>query len=464
MKSDVSETQKVAGYFNRITTRSICYSCFTIAGLYAISVLVFYQALNTEFDTKSELTSVRTTLFWLLSPILLKYAIQIIASLFYPLIESLREGRNLRPFTGKVSVLIPAYNEQVGITKTLESVMNSDYHDFEIIVINDGSTDATEQQVFKFIERSKSEGHYHHNILYRRLSNGGKAKALNRGLSLASGEIIITVDADCVVDQQAISQMVKGFKHAEVGAVAGNVVIANRKKPIELVQQLEYLCGFFYRRADSNFDSVFIIGGAAAAYRKSTLEQVGFFDEDIITEDIEMSTRILAKGYKTRYAANAVVYTEGPSDLKSLCNQRLRWKYGRLITLYKYRELFFKFNQRPSIYLTVLLLPLAVYAEIALLLEGFLITAFYSYTIITNDYFPLAFIIMFTSGIISMKILLDSKKRFHLNLLAVAPVAWLVFYFVDLVEFQALIRSIKRVIKKETLEWQKWVRVGIVRQ
>lgn len=462
MKSDVSDTQKVTGFFNRLTTRSICYSCFTVAGLYAVSVLVFYQAFNTEFDTQSELASVRTTLFWLLSPILLKYAIQITASIFYPLVESLREGRNLRPFTGKVSVLIPAYNEQVGITKTLESVMNCDYHDFEIIVLNDGSTDGTEQEVFNFIERSKSEGCYHHNVLYRRLTNGGKAKALNRGLHLASGEIIITVDADCVVDKSAINEMVKAFKEPEVGAVAGNVVIANRKKPIELVQQLEYLCGFFYRRADSNFDSVFIIGGAAAAYRKSTLDEVGQFDETIITEDIEMSTRILAKGYKTRYAANAVVYTEGPSELKGLCNQRLRWKYGRLVTLYKYRHLFFKFDQRPSVYLTVLLFPIAVYAEIALLLEGFLITAFYGYTIMTNDYFPLAFIIMFTSGLISMKVLLDSKKRFHLNLLLIAPVAWLVFYFVDVIEFQALIRSLKRFFKNESLEWQKWARVGII--
>lgn len=463
MKTVTPNPNKVAGFIDRLNPSSIGYSCITVFALYTVSLFIFYQAFTTEFDTSSKLEGVRTAIFWFLSPILLKFAIQLVSSIFYPVIESLREGRNLRPFKGKVSVIIPAFNEEVGIAKTIRSVMNSDYHNFEIIVLNDGSTDGTEQQIMRYIDQAKQDGSYIHDVHYRRLANGGKAKALNRGLRIANGEIIITIDGDCVVDSKAISEMVKGFKHAEVGAVAGNVVVGNRKKPIELIQQLEYLCGFFFRRADSNFDSVFIIGGAAAAYRRSTLDKVGGFDHEIITEDIEMSLRILGHGFKTRYAANAVVFTEGPSDLKGLCNQRLRWKYGRLVTFFKHRNLFFNFNQQPSVYLTAFLLPLAVYAELVLLLEGFLLTIFYSYTIIAQDYFPMAMMILFTSGMISMQIMADSKKRFHLNLLALAPVAWIIFYFIDVIEFQALIRSIKRVIKKETLQWQKWVRVGIVR-
>jgi cellulose synthase/poly-beta-1,6-N-acetylglucosamine synthase-like glycosyltransferase len=463
MKTVFPSTSKVAGLLDWVNPSSVGYSCITVFALYLVSIFVFYQAFTTEFDTTSELKGISTVIFWFLSPILLKFAIQLLSSILYPVIESLREGRNLRPFTGKVSVIIPAYNEEVGIAKTIKSVMASDYHDFEVVVLNDGSEDATEQQILDYIHHAQQDRSYKHNIHYRRLMNGGKAKALNQGLQIASGEIIITIDADCVVDQHAISQMVSGFKHTDVGAVAGNVVVGNRKKPIELIQQLEYLCGFFFRRADSNFDSVFIIGGAAAAYRRSTLEAVGGFDHEIITEDIEMSLRILSHGYKTRYAANAVVYTEGPSDFKSLCNQRLRWKYGRLMTFLKHRNLFFSFDQQPSIYLTAFLLPLAVYAEVALLLEGFLLTIFYGYTIIAQDYFPMAMMILFTSGMICMQIMFDSKKRFHLNLLALAPVAWIIFYFIDVVEFQALVRSLKRVLKKETLQWQKWVRVGIVR-
>lgn len=463
MKTVLANTSKVAALFNRVNPGSIGYSCITVFVLYLVSIFVFYQAFTTELNTASELKGISMVIFWFLSPILLKFVIQLLSSIIYPVVESLREGRNLRPFNGKVSIIIPAYNEEVGIVKTIKSVVASDYHDFEIVVLNDGSQDATEQLVLDYIYQAEQTDSYKHNIHYRRLVNGGKAKALNRGLQVASGEIIITIDADCVVDPRAISQMVSGFKHADVGAVAGNVVVGNRKKPIELIQQLEYLCGFFFRRADSNFNSVFIIGGAAAAYRRSTLEKVGGFDHKIITEDIEMSLRILSHGFKTRYAANAVVYTEGPSDLKGLCNQRLRWKYGRLMTFFKHRNLFFDFNQQPSIYLTAFLLPLAVYAEVALLLEGFLLTIFYGYTIIAQDYFPMAMMILFTSGMISMQIMFDSKKRFHLNLLALAPVAWIIFYFIDVVEFQALIRSLKRVLKKETLQWQKWVRVGIVR-
>ncbi|MBV1910605.1 MAG: glycosyltransferase family 2 protein [Kangiellaceae bacterium] len=448
---------------NPLCRKSLTNTFLMIGLFYGFSALVFYQVFTTELSDRTELQSLRTVLLWFLSPILLKYAIQLIASLFYPVVEQLRDGRNLRPFTGKVSILVPAYNEEVGISKTLESITKTNYPDFEIIVINDGSTDNTSEQISQFIRETQCSDGPTISIKSLKLRNGGKARALNAGLRIATGDLIITIDADCLVDKHAVTEMVKSFNHPDVGAVAGNVVVGNRRKPIEVIQQLEYLSGFFFRRADSIFNSVYIIGGAAAAYRKSTLDNVGGFDHNIITEDIEMSTRILSHGYKTRYAANAVVYTEGPSDIKGLCNQRLRWKYGRFLTFIKHRNLFFKFNQQPGAYLTVLLLPLAVYAEVALLLEGFMLTVFYSYTILASDYYPLAFAIVFMGALITLQILFDREKRFHINLLALAPVAWIIFYVIDIIEFQALIRSIKRVFTKETLQWQKWVRVGINR-
>jgi hypothetical protein len=186
------------------------------------------------------------------------------------------------------------------------------------------------------------------------------------------------------------------------------------------------------------------------------------FDDEIITEDVEISTRLLANGYKTRYAANAVVFTEGPSDWESLCSQRLRWKFGRLQTYAKHSTLFFNPSKSYNPYLTFLILPVALYVELILLLEPILLTVFYAYTILANDYWPLALMISFSATIIWMQILCDSKPNFHRNLILLAPVAWIVFYVVDLVEFQALCRSINRLAKKQNLEWQSWTRVGII--
>jgi cellulose synthase/poly-beta-1,6-N-acetylglucosamine synthase-like glycosyltransferase len=174
-----------------------------------------------------------------------------------------------------------------------------------------------------------------------------------------------------------------------------------------------------------------------------------------------MSTRILAAGYKTRYAYDAITYTEGPSDWKGLCNQRLRWKFGRFQTFIKYKQLFFSLGKKRNPYFTCLLLPIALYAEFILLFQGFFLAIFYSYTIYTNDYLPLFFVILFMTLMILLQVIFDAKSRFHLNLLLLAPIAWIVLYAVDLVEFHALCRSLKCMIKQEELHWQKWVRVGL---
>jgi len=90
-----------------------------------------------------------------------------------------------------------------------------------------------------------------------------------------------------------------------------------------------------------------------------------------------------------------------------------------------------------------------------------LLIVFYTYTFYTNDFTPLAFVILLLTGVICLQIITDHNSRYHKNLLLLAPIAWILFYFMDLVEYQALIRSIQRLIKKEKVSWQKWVRVGV---
>ena len=435
-----------------------------LCALYGITASVFYLSSITEFVAISELIEIKSMILLVMTPIFIKYSIQLFSLPLYPMLERLRLLDNAKTSTANVSVLIPAWNEEIGIIKTLNSVINTGYKNLEVIVINDGSTDKTHKLVSDFILEYESQNKRDNSAVlkYLKLPNNGKAVAINHGLKIATGEFVITLDADSVMDKEMIINVTKRFTDEKVAAVAGNVIIANRKKPIELLQQLEYLHGFCFKRADSNFNSVHIIGGAAAAYRKTALEAVGGFDESIITEDVEISTRLLAEGYKTRYASNAVVYTEGPTDWKSLGSQRLRWKFGRLQTYAKHSSLFLNPSKEHNVYLTFLVLPIAIYVELMLLLEPIILTLFYAYTFYTFDFAPLIFMISFTASIILLQILFDPKLLFHLNLIPLAPVAWVLFYAVDLVEFQSLCRSMVRFVKKENLKWQTWARVGII--
>lgn len=437
------------------------HSALIVCVLYTVNIIIFYMYSTTKYNSPHSFGLVRLIILVLLIPIIVKYVIQLSTAPFYSLIERIRSAKQKGNIESTVSVLIPAWNEEVGIIKTLNSVLKTQYQHLEIIVINDGSTDSTHNLVTEFIHDYEIGNRSNTTIKYLYLSNGGKAKALNQGLQCANGEFIITLDADSMMEKNAITNVLKRFNNDSVAAVAGNVIVGNRKKPIELMQQLEYVYGFFFKRADSIFNSVYIIGGAAAAYRKRVLVELGGFDETIITEDIEMSTRILAHGYKTRYAADSVVYTEGPSDWKGLCDQRLRWKFGRILTFIKHQTLFFSFKKQHNSYLTFILLPIALYTEFTLLLEGVLLAVFLSYTIITNDYFPVIFVIMFVCLVVVLQIMIDPKTYFHRNLLILAPVAWIIFCIVDMVEFQALYRTLVRLIKREDLTWQKWSRGGL---
>jgi len=446
----------------RISPRSIINTVIAYSLTGFILYLAYIQTIQIQSTQEANfLTNYRLVLTLILIPIIVKFLIQLIAAPLSGLIDYFRDKPVLDQ-QPSVSVLIPAWNEEVGIINTLRSALAADYNNYEVIVINDGSTDKTHQLLSDFIT------HFNPNspikLRYLALENGGKAKALNHALQHAKGEIVVTIDADSLMHPKAIRNMVKKFSSNKVAAVAGNVAIGNGHAGLGIIQQLEYLCGFFMKRADSVFNAVYIIGGAAAAYRRSVLIEAGGFDHSIITEDIEISTRILGMGYHCRYAPDAIIYTEGPSDLKSLCNQRLRWKYGRFQTFIKHRQLFFNSSKTNNFYLSWLLLPTALYAEFLLLLELPLLTLFFTYIVYTGDYVTLSLCILLISALVSFQTSYDSQPRFHLRMLFYAPIAWLIWYVVDAVEFQALLRSLKRLKRKEGLQWQSWNRTGLANQ
>ena len=162
-----------------------------------------------------------------------------------------------------------------------------------------------------------------------------------------------------------------------------------------------------------------------------------------------------------RYAPDATVFTEGPSDLKSLCLQRLRWKYGRILTFLKFRKLFFSIDRDHNKFLTIFVLPITLYCEALLILAPFLLIAFYAYALTTGGLNALAYVVVSGAIVTLLQIVSDRNARYHRNLLVLAPVAWAVFYCVDAIEYQALMRSLYRLAVKQGPSWQRWQRRGV---
>ena len=273
----------------------------------------------------------------------------------------------------KVSVVVPAWNEEVGVITSVRSLLNSDYTNLEVIVVNDGSTDRTDLKVRKFLEsaeyeRIKKTGR---KLKYIAKENGGKGSALNAGIKKSTGEIIVTMDADTVFEKDAIYEVAKYFLNPEIDAAVGNVKVANSKSVVGIIQQIEYTVGFYFKRTHSVFNCEYIIGGAFGVFRRRVFKKYGLFDVKNKTEDIELSTRLQYHGCKMIFIEDAIAYTEGPVSVDGLMKQRLRWKKGRLDTFWTHRSLFFSRDKKHNKVLTHYLLPITLFLGFYLVKVGF---------------------------------------------------------------------------------------------
>jgi Glycosyltransferases, probably involved in cell wall biogenesis len=232
--------------------------------------------------------------------------------------------------SASISIIVPAYNEEGYIQRTITALLDADYPDGkrEIIVIDDGSTDNTCAEARAFESETVS-------VVTK--DNGGKYSALNYGLLFASNEIILTVDADSVPEKDALKQMVAPLSDQSVGAVASTVTIWNRGSLLTGCQQLEYTIGVnVYRRMLDLFGIVMVVPGCLGAYRRDVLDEIQGFDPQTLTEDFDITVKVLRAGYEVR-SSEARVYTEAPDSLRDLYNQRLRWYRGNYMTIFKHR-------------------------------------------------------------------------------------------------------------------------------
>jgi cellulose synthase/poly-beta-1,6-N-acetylglucosamine synthase-like glycosyltransferase/peptidoglycan/xylan/chitin deacetylase (PgdA/CDA1 family) len=270
--------------------------------------------------------------------------------------ERLHAGERYEPF---VSVLVPAFNEELVIRNTIDSLLASSYEKYEVIVVDDGSKDRTAEVVKESFSTNQR-------VRLFSVPNGGKAIALNFGLKHASGDVVIALDADTLFAPQTLAALAHRFYDPKIGAVAGNAKVGNRINIVTRWQALEYITSQnMDRRAFASLNCITVVPGAVGAWRRDLLEQAGGFPGDTLAEDQDLTLRIRRLGYNIGYEENAIAWTEAPDRLRSLARQRFRWAFGTLQCMRKHLDALFRprygtlgFVALPNVWIFQILFPL----------------------------------------------------------------------------------------------------------
>ncbi|MGN6609507.1 MAG: glycosyltransferase, partial [Jatrophihabitans sp.] len=225
--------------------------------------------------------------------------------------------------------IVPAYNEAAGIEACLRSILAGDHPDFEVIVVDDGSTDGTGD----LVEALGLPG-----VRLVRQANAGKPAALNAGIAVARHEVVVMVDGDTVFERDTLRRIAAPFADPAVGAVSGNAKVGNRGGLIGRWQHVEYVIGFnLDRRMFDALHCMPTVPGAIGAFRRRALDQVGGVSDDTLAEDTDLTMAIIRAGWRVLYVPDARAWTEAPADLGALWRQRYRWCYGTLQAMWKHR-------------------------------------------------------------------------------------------------------------------------------
>jgi len=257
-----------------------------------------------------------------------------------------------------VTVVIPAYNEEPVVCRTVQSVLDQGYAGLKVVVVDDGSPDGTSDVL------RAAFGANPHVALFRK-PNGGKASALNFGVERADGEIIVALDADTIFPPGTIHALVQPMADPRVGAVAGNAKVGNRINLVTRWQAIEYITSQnIDRRAFSLLNCITVVPGAIGAWRTTLVRDAGGFSSQTLAEDQDLTMTILERGYRIAYADRAAAYTEAPDNLRGLARQRFRWSFGTLQCAWKHRYALlrprygmFGFAGLPNIWIFQLLFP-----------------------------------------------------------------------------------------------------------
>lgn len=242
----------------------------------------------------------------------------------------------------KVSVLVPCFNEGENAYETIGALLKLNYPNYDIIAINDGSSDNTAEIIHDIASKNA-------NVKAIQLaSNQGKAMALTVGALMASSEYLVCIDGDAVLDPNCITWMMRHFLSGpRVGAVTGNPRIRNRSTLLGRLQVGEFssVIGLI-KRAQRVYGRIFTVSGVVAAFRKSALHEIGYWSTNMVTEDIDISWKMQTHYFDVRYEPNAMCWILMPETLSGLWRQRLRWAQGGAEVLLKYKDIFTSVKKR----------------------------------------------------------------------------------------------------------------------
>ena len=242
-------------------------------------------------------------------------------------------------YNPRVAVLIPAFNEETVIVRTIRSVLNSDYKNLHIIVVDDGSLDRTFDVVREAYAAEIAAGR----LQVFSKPNGGKASALNFALDRISEEVYVGIDADTVIAADAISRLIPHFEDPRIGAMAGNAKVGNRVNLWTRWQALEYITSQnFERRALDLFHVVTVVPGAIGAWRTAPVKAAGGYPLNTVAEDADLTMNLLEQGLRVDYEDRSLAFTEAPVNARGLMRQRFRWSFGILQAVWKHRMAFIR--------------------------------------------------------------------------------------------------------------------------
>jgi cellulose synthase/poly-beta-1,6-N-acetylglucosamine synthase-like glycosyltransferase/peptidoglycan/xylan/chitin deacetylase (PgdA/CDA1 family)/spore germination protein YaaH len=377
--------------------------------------------------------------------------------------ERHHSGEQYEPF---VSIIVPAYNEERVIEATLRSLLNSDYDNFEIIVVDDGSQDRTSEVVRE---------HFGEQPLVKLFTepNAGKASALNLGLRHAKGDVIVALDADTQFPGNTIRMLARRFVDPEIGAVAGNAKVGNRINIVTRWQALEYITSQnMDRRAFASLNCITVVPGSVGAWRRDLIETCGGFSADTLAEDQDLTLRIRKLGYKIGYEESAIGWTEAPHSLKMLARQRFRWAYGTLQCLWKHRDVLFRprygalgFVALPNVWIFQILFPLIspvmdlilVYTLLSSLLDRLQQPVGYSFTNLRQVLFYYALFLAVDWSAACFAFVLERKERWSL--------LWWLFlqrFCYRQVMYYVMVKSVTTAVRGAMVGWGKLERKATV--
>lgn len=334
----------------------------------------------------------------------------------------------------RISLIVPAYNEEKSISQCITSLLALDYPDFEIIVVDDGSKDRT-FEIARTFEAPKVK------VLHQ--ENKGKSEALNTGIRASTGTIILTIDADTRLNPSSLTSISARFDgNPRLGAIAGNVKVDAPKGLLKRIQDLEYTTSIGYiRKAQSVLGAVLIVPGPIAAIRKDIIEKAGGFSSATFAEDFDMTLTVLKAGYKVQFEDGAIAYTIAPGTVIDLLKQRRRWYRGMIQVLAKNEDMFLRSRYGiagiygiPSMWFetasSLINIFLLLFAVISGYFEGQWDTVLYGLAI----YWALQTLVVITA--------VATDKEKHWYLIALSPA--LVFYnsFLDGVRAAAFVEEL----------------------